>query len=731
MRAGEKRVDPTHPEHLAPRGVYEPLVREAIQNSLDATVKGKPTQVKLCLGELDPQKCTWLFESLRPHLAAVSKTLPEGVPLPTSPVRYLAVEDYNTRGLVGDPRPTETAHEDPDNYFFRFWHSVGQSSGESKRRGSWGVGKVVFSNASDIRTFFGLTRRAGDDQPLLMGESVLSIHSLPGGRDVFAWYGQFASHEKLDGELLPLPICNAEVVDQFTRMFDAERSSPGLSIVIPYIRQEVTIDLLAASAIDQYLLPIVAGRLEVTLQSAGKEISLTSHSIEAAIEQIADSQRRHFPKDELISLVKLARWHVGRSEVDYVHLPVVLMDQDYRLDKEKLSDSSTAFFDGKPIAVTMPVQVLPKGSPPVEEVVRVVLQRDENLKKGNVRHLRSGIELSTLRDYGGPNVRGFLIVGSDNADQGQLDKLLQASEGPAHLTWAQSGNGLVRAKAGFENPGKTIGFLKNATKRIIEHLSDPSDERDFRTLAPFFPDLSGEAASPGGSPGENQKKSRGKKTSDKDVSVPKGTIAGTVRSFVGSTTGLQPVENASVTLSKDGCSIASLLTGSDGCFSFRECVPGDYVVEAAKSDLGQVSGRAALGPEAGVHVELVLRPEPAPRMFSQSPLADGVAIRGNPKYRGDLRPIRVRFAYAAWGGVKKHDEADFSLAEAEHSIVLQGVREEARELVVKSPNQIEFTPSAPDFCVEVRGFDRRRGLYVDIRTFESNASEQEEEEVDE
>ena len=187
MEEDQKHVEPTHREHLAPGGAVEPLVREAIQNSLDVTVEGQPTKVVFTLGDADSASTRPYFDTLRPHLEAITRSLPEGIPQPGDAVRFLAIEDYNTRGLEGrvDVR-NEMNPDGSKNHFFRFWHRVGPAN-EVKRRGSWGVGKVVFSNASRIRTFFGLTLRSSDSFPLLMGEAGLIIHSL--GDIVYDWYG--------------------------------------------------------------------------------------------------------------------------------------------------------------------------------------------------------------------------------------------------------------------------------------------------------------------------------------------------------------------------------------------------------------------------------------------------------------------------------------------------------------------------------------------------------------
>ena len=135
MEDGQKYVEPTHREHLATGGLVEPLVREAIQNSLDATLDGKVTKVVFTLGQAEAPEVRPYLKTLRPHLEAITRSLPEGIPDANESIRFLAIEDYNTRGLEGDSTVHKPLNSDGSkNHFFRFWHQVGQSSGDFKRR---------------------------------------------------------------------------------------------------------------------------------------------------------------------------------------------------------------------------------------------------------------------------------------------------------------------------------------------------------------------------------------------------------------------------------------------------------------------------------------------------------------------------------------------------------------------------------------------------------------------
>lgn len=725
MEEDQKHVEPTHREHLAPGGAVEPLVREAIQNSLDVTIEGQPTKVGFTLGDADAANVRSYFEALWPHLEAITRSLPEGLPQPGDAVRFLAIEDYNTTGLEGDAAVRNEANSDGSkNHFFRFWHRVGPAS-EFKRRGSWGVGKVVFSNASRIRTFFGLTLRSGDSSPLLMGEAGLTIHSLNGS--MYDWYGYYANHERRQNHYALLPVQDS-VVSHFVRAFSLSRMTPGLSIVVPYVREEVKLNKLACAVVEQYFLPVLAGRLEVSVRNGSQRIDITHSTIDDVVNQLVWPASGPSSKSEVAALLGLARWQIGLQSNEYIPLTTIGADGPYSLGKDHFPDGallrlSDDFAANNRIAIRIPVRVRPKQGAPAEEEVRLVLERDESLRTSNVVHLRSGINISKMRSQGSPGVRGLLVVGVD-PEQGSLDKLLQASEGPAHMNWEQQGEGYDKAKSLYEDAHKVIGFMRHLVRNLVDLLAAPQDDRDTRTLSVFFPDYGDAGNASGTEPG--RKRDTGPQGLAAPQPPPPGVIEGVVQSLAPFFRGMRPVEAASVRLrSVDAPDTTAITVATDahGRFHFDRLAPGNYDIAARKDGVGEANKIVNLPVENGVRIELILRLAAAPRMFSKMRLDDGFAIHGNPEFDGTLRPVRVRLAYAAWGGLKSYNPADFSLEDTHLAISFSGVEESERAQLIASPNVLRFTPIARDFNVEVHGFDVNRGLHVDARTIDEASSD--------
>jgi hypothetical protein len=336
----QKHQGPTHRGHLATQGAVEPLVRESIQNSLDAALDGQVTRVIFTLGQAKAADARRYFQGLWPHLKAIDDELPHELPALDQDSRFLAVEDFGTRGLEGDPTLRKALHPDGSkNHFFRFWHGIGQHrASEFKRRGSWGVGKVVFSNASQIRTFFGVTRRAADNQVLLMGEAGLLIHLLPGTDQFYDWYGYYGVHPSGSERAGTLPVRDASTIEEFSKVFSIDRSTPGLSILVPYIRDEVRLNELARAVVEHYFLQVISGQLEVVLREGSAVVTISASMLEESIDKIKWKSKGSSSEPQVRALLDLARWQANLTE--YERFNDIGSSDLYELSKDSIPKPS-------------------------------------------------------------------------------------------------------------------------------------------------------------------------------------------------------------------------------------------------------------------------------------------------------------------------------------------------------------------------------------------------------
>src|SRR3989344_3968213 len=292
-RPQDKRRDPIQGEFFSSEAISDPgraLVREGIQNSLDAAIGDDPVLVRIFVSGSENAKegrdVAELFADGWNHFRATDNGLRE-IPDSKERCEFLVFEDFNTKGLTGDI--SEVRHiAGHKNAFFHFFRADGISDKGEGDRGRWGVGKTVFQRASRLNTMFGLTVRHDDQKTLLMGMSVLKGHRLE-NNDYMpdGWFGE----RRNDGIIVPLG--ETSIVQRFRNCFSLERGSEsGLSIVVPWLDPEVTEHAVVEAVMRDYFYPILTGRLEVIVKTPSTEITVTKDSLDKEI-QCVDEELGH------------------------------------------------------------------------------------------------------------------------------------------------------------------------------------------------------------------------------------------------------------------------------------------------------------------------------------------------------------------------------------------------------------------------------------------------------
>lgn len=184
---------------------FHALVRESLQNSLDAHQKNnpEPTRVEFSLRRVSSSLLKDVFD-IRSHIEACMRycgetTETEGGKF-SSMVKYLDsvqegdvlvldISDYNTNGM--DYRYDEEANEESGN-FDSFVRCSGKPNSETGTGGSHGYGKTTYFNASKIRCLLVSSMTASDKKCYFEGVSWLCSHKI--GRDHYADWGFFDSN---------------------------------------------------------------------------------------------------------------------------------------------------------------------------------------------------------------------------------------------------------------------------------------------------------------------------------------------------------------------------------------------------------------------------------------------------------------------------------------------------------------------------------------------------------
>ena len=149
MQPGEMNVDPIEGEFFTTEAIgsiTDALVRESIQNSLDAASGRDPVKVQFSFFS-GPEKgadeiSNLYIDGLRPHLEARHSGL-QGVPPPNAGLDYIAIEDFSTRGLQGNIYQYDDLDDEASrNDFYYFWRNIGRTQKESTYLGRCGLGKI-------------------------------------------------------------------------------------------------------------------------------------------------------------------------------------------------------------------------------------------------------------------------------------------------------------------------------------------------------------------------------------------------------------------------------------------------------------------------------------------------------------------------------------------------------------------------------------------------------------
>ncbi len=496
------------------RSAANALVREAVQNSLDAGTGDGPVRVRLLVSEgdraLDPSTVGRFFVGMWEHLRALcadKEQVEELEAMRAGPCRFLVYEDFNTTGLIGDALTADEPEADNTNDFFYFWRAEGKSGKGGTDRGRWGVGKYVFPAASRVLTIFGFTIRPGEKAPLMMGQAVLRNHQLDGTNFTpDAWWADVT-----DG--VPVPVESGPLVQDFVKTWALSRGpgDSGLSLVVPFIDEEVTTTEIMRSVIRDYFAAIVSGALVVEVSSGepGDLRLVDDETIAGHAVHLEDERERH----DVLAGIEMVRWRRNATEAITFELPE--HDAQGRkwspgwtsglLPEAVCERAQTSLTAGEPVLFRVPVLVGAARSrrESAEASYFDVILRPEKGSSSLPLFVREGILVSEAQKQapGGTSLRGYRAIVL--ADDPPLARMLGDAEGPAHTTWSDR---TPRFRGSYWKGEDWLKYVKHAPWKLLQQIEGSDDEVDRQVAADIFfieePKEGGRVprSSPGGDP---------------------------------------------------------------------------------------------------------------------------------------------------------------------------------------------------------------------------------------
>lgn len=507
----EKVRDPIQGEFFSTEAIKNPadaLVREAIQNSLDATLKdenNRPQEmlrVRFFLStgshSLTGQQVSKWFEGAWDHFHAAGTGLRDA-PKQTELCPWLVYEDFTTCGLDGDIRQSEPL-DGVKNHFFYFFRAEGKSVEGGKERGRWGIGKYVFPRSSRANTFFGLTVRNSDNKRLLLGTSIFKSHRVDG--KFYCPDGYFGNKEESS---LVLPISDSATLDEFSKEFCLKRTSEsGLSVVMPWIDPDITEGTLIEAVVRGYFYPILTKALAVTVETPGKTFVIDSTTLDEAALRLDKIEG-----PDLLNLVELADWASKRTAQDFVNLAPCNPSRpewaDNLIPEDKVKSLRTMLENGEKVAVRATLTVREKNVTPELAHFDFFLWKD-GFESGRPVFIREGLIISNVLAPRVRGIRSFVI-----AEAGPLGKLLGDAENPAHTEWQSQGENF-RGKYTY---GRSyLDFVTKAVFNFVHALTSQDEEEDKTLLLDIFSLPPEKPEEEPRSPEKKKKKKKGEENQD-------------------------------------------------------------------------------------------------------------------------------------------------------------------------------------------------------------------------
>lgn len=507
MGRGELNQNPMEREFFTGEAINERLVREVIQNSLDAGVAranraaGEPVRVRFSLkgihAPLDGIAAADYLDGLGEHLKTGLDTSDDfrrriaTRGLDGAEVPYLVIEDAGTVGLEGDWQRYDDSEDDPaDNeHFYWFFRNVARSGKSDDEGGSWGLGKWVFPDASRASAYIAVTRRRSDGETLLMGQTVLTKHNVDGQR--YAPYGYFAEMD--DDFAVPLRMSEPShqaFIRQCISDFDLRfRDQSGLSVVIPFPRTDGDLPIdraqILAAVMHNYFYPIIAGWLIVTVDEG-----IDSESVEVAADTIDDVLSRLNLEDggersmsSYQRLFEMCRTKAVWPERTHINLNSPPQNKPAYEHYNELFDLRSRYESGETLAFRISTAVERKGESPAgpeRTSFRLYVQHDGSLTQGHDFYVRGALSITEMDEIGQHKARTLLVVDEKEA----LAAMLRDSEPPAHTIWYPQSERVTRR---WVSARRYITEVRRAANALLSIWEAAPVELQRDALADIFP----------------------------------------------------------------------------------------------------------------------------------------------------------------------------------------------------------------------------------------------------
>lgn len=224
----------------------ELLVRESIQNSLDAGLSKQDVKVEFTINEIVMSEVFKVVQDLNKEY--FYKNYKGDIQ------KQIVISDKNTQGLTGDIR----TDLDTNSNLFKLIYNVGQAQQNKGSGGSWGYGKTIYYRIGNGLVLFysRIKENNGYSERLVISliedetkESKVIVPSNLGKYAGINFWGETIIPEN-DNQETPTPITDPDKIERILNVFKIKRyegKETGTLIAIPFIKENELLESINAN----------------------------------------------------------------------------------------------------------------------------------------------------------------------------------------------------------------------------------------------------------------------------------------------------------------------------------------------------------------------------------------------------------------------------------------------------------------------------------------------------
>ncbi len=495
------------------RTSVEILVRETIQNPLDARSSDEPVRVeyKLVTVNLDSSSFarSIFSDDWIKHFRAGELIKSEERP---SKMTFLVIEDFGTTGLEGCY--TDSSCEGPTENWNAFWFREGEGAKTTKSNGGAGQGKITLYLASQLRTVFALTKRKSDGLELLFGCCRFRRnYKLPG--DAQRWAKEARWGAVSDPGKLARPIVGLTMLDAVRAELGLGRGmEPGTTFIVPVPDDAISECAIRNAVVNEFFFAISRGRLVVKVGDA----TLDASGIEVVADAMGKDCRLAKGYREFLAATASKTGDEATATAKESWVKETKLTSAAFAEKD-LASLKERFERSELVSVDFPVSIRSKQSKDVSiSNFRVFLRQDENAEQSSELFVRQDLGID-----GEKRLKAARTIAPVMAltfiQESKLSDFLVAAEEPTHRNWNAR---RPKVEALYSSPNNVLNAVRNAALRLVQLIS-PEGKKDETALAIYFADPSsdpvgrhggigpvprippGDPPTPGGIPGPKAK----------------------------------------------------------------------------------------------------------------------------------------------------------------------------------------------------------------------------------